>query len=765
MGSFDIKVKFGTDADPDRWVEANWTLVPSRFLNEEAAFIQYPGGTSGGFYKEELRNTPGGTWDFYVRVSGLPDRPEDVLYVIGFIKLSDGYYYVVGIKRGPGSNVQMGYYRTMTRPTATFDTLTVIAETFPVLDPDNIPGLRFYPNGDVDIIKGTFNAGDPWKPTFTVLEADIFTGVSVSKITEAGWMCNNSDTPGGNVTRGHLYYMVVEADQFILELGNAEIISIKALHAPAGQGYGTILISDPRLANYATILGNVKKLRSIRETTYGNSFILGEVESLNIIDKDTLSVSISNNAIKARKQKCNHNQLLYSNFLKYVKDDEIWDHGDAIPTGLTGYAVSMEKKNLNAMTLYPISLVEDHSPISGDIYSLYQDEEILNYGEDKTYSNDYTQFTFHLYITSKNDISKLKLNLKYKIRAQSGGYHTNPLWEVFQNGGWSTLYDVSDDETDGGDIDTIDISHLDVLPMDLFTITNLLETVDSLNTSGYVEYSLKIRFFSGQRAVFDNKFHRYLFDIIQLVVETEDVEQPVTVGQGLIDAASDVDSIIFDNVTPTWNIEKFPASEGFGEGDQYYVTKWLDDILVDIFASADTLFSYSQNITDIENQVIFTDDLTMEYLYNVLETVKNTLNAPWWLNAETNFILQWSIDNLLVTGLTLTNIDFVGGIAGISYVVDGKNIRTHATVIGKNDTVTSTIDEEYTPEGGNEEEIVLRPNISNPTALNEELETLIKKHTNANVAVSGTIDYSTLLQNNSSVSLFKIIMIKLQDYD
>lgn len=761
MGTDDFYVKFGTDADSDRWRQADWTLTGNLCLTEWPSYIRcqsVPGEGGGGLYKAILRDMPTEEWDMTVRMWA--SDGDSLKYHSMYIKLNDGYYYVVGSYSGPHPSAKIGWKRTLVRPTSAATNALTPGAVVGDYEVVRWWGLRFKTDGSVDMIEAA-QTGTRDPPTMDVTDSNIITGVTAAKILEVGFYGEGD----GSQTR--FYRAKIGADPFTttdLELGTAKIISQTALHAPAGQGYGKVLISDPRLANYATLLGNVKKLVSVRDTTYWNSFVLGEVDSLSIIDKDTVSLSISNNAVKARKQKCNHNQVIYSNFMKYVRDDAILDHVDAIPTGLTGYAVSMEKKNLKAMTIYPISLVEDHSPDTGDINSLYQEGEMLDYGSDKDYSNDYTQFTFHLYITSKNDITKLKLNLKYKIRAENNGYYINPLWEVFQNGAWWTLYEV-DEEAEGGGYVPIDISHLDVLPMDMFTITNLLETVDSLNTSGYVEYSLKIRFFSGQRNVLDNDFHVYIFDIIQLVVETDNVEQPVTVGQGLVDAASDADIIVFDNVTPTRNIEKFPASEGFGDGDQYFITKWLDDIMIDIFNNADTLFSYSQNITDIEDHVIFTNDLTMEFIYNVLETVKSTLNAPWWLNTENNSIIQRSIDNLVATGLTLTNVDFVGGLAGISYVVDGKNIRTHATVIGKNDTVTSAIDEEYTPEGGNEEEIVVRPNISNPTALNKELLSLIKKHTNANVALSGTIDYSSLLQNYSSISLYKTIIVTLDDGD
>lgn len=318
MGTDNIYVKFGTDADQDKWTEAEWTQIADIYNTETGSVIVYQSANFGGFYKQLLRNTPNATYDVAVRMHFTCSSAGH--QSVAWVKLNDGNFYCFGPYANSAFGASTGSEKRTVRPTTGYNTL--VSDGLANVSCGTISwiGLRFHTNGNVDTLIGDNNNDGRDPPNMSVAKVNAQIGATGAKIIEIGLFA-----PAVPTWYSRLY---VEADLSTPEGGDATFVNIKSINSLSsigGGGAATIVESyDPFDANALDhVRANARKSVVVYRPD-GPVGFKGEIDKITI-GYDTITYQAEEGLRKLNDSFCNINPVVFKSDLKTSYNKVIFD--------------------------------------------------------------------------------------------------------------------------------------------------------------------------------------------------------------------------------------------------------------------------------------------------------------------------------------------------------------------------------------------------------------------------------------------------------
>jgi len=788
MGSDDVRFKFGTDSDPDRWVEADWTQLGSIYAAESGPHIQYQSINDGGFYIPVFRNIPSEEWEAWTRLRGAGQIANRSI-PIAWIKLDDGFYYVVGLTSGGSSDMLYTHAKQTTRPDTTFTGGTSIPTPFGAENTNIWVGLRFKTNGNVDIIK------DITLPT--VIDSDIFTYVLGSKLLEVGVWGGIRSTPA----TAAILEIRTEADLPTPLGGDATLenpIDIVARTSLGSMGVANMEFIEKDLASKIdTIISNHRKSVSINVTKNGMAVMIGEI----IHTPHQLTnygYRVEEISRKLLRTPTLTDPVKEDGFIRHIGKDPVVDTKTIIDDIDKDFTVNVNVNDLVTFqqeTTSQLKATPDFAGIqwwddqaddtfiptgtTGTISNCYFDDQSLAVADNqiggKWILGDKSGLVIFFYFPIKvgNSATKLIFDLTVAFRKLSKFGSAGALPPFFL---WN--YDTSDFNTElyqlqyedvGGKNSTKDDD--DVFGLDESTDAHLtIEYNDDVDNhidqitanSGDDEFNrFEVKLFIQTTA--DNEsmlwasvqtIHLYFAQLtIELLAEQDGLLELGKVGAV---AANRLDFQDF--------LGRQPFMDGISNDDKYFVTDVAEDVLANALAnsSLDDNFTLDIDATGIASLSIF-QDFTDKSFWDLLQFVCQSLNGFWYINPSTKAITIRTSDTAEDTGIELDETDVYNFHDQIfNNMIDSSNLRTKIKVIGdKVDSGNVSISPEFGSTFGDETEIIDRADAETITEVSDIANAQATRHAKANRLMTFPINITNNSKNLSALSLGKLITVKI----
>lgn len=546
-----------------------------------------------------------------------------------------------------------------------------------------------------------------------------------------------------------------------LSLGNAKIERVQATPVARGGGVAYIDINSANLADLDTIVGNRGSEVTITDEQYSSYIFHGVVIDYEVLNTSLIQLQVIEQIRNTALQRTNHNPIDKSGRLKYVYDNNAEDNDAPYSAswGTNSRLVSVRPESLTSIILHPKSYSTTMTHVSGTVNALYHHDSNIEFTAAD--NGKVVEFVFDVYLKENTTIESIYVSLQAILTTWDGGYFNNPDIEIYNYSSlsWDDVALLNDDDTDGAELGTKDyVLESTAVSGTLYNYVDAQGT-GTANSSDYIQYELKVRWYSGQVIDGGTTSTDFWADFVKIEINT-DINQDVAVGQAIVDSSTTTSKLVFDNVTPSYGLTNFPAADGVGRDDVYYITKNVNQILDDIFGAADTDFTLSRDITDADQEAI-PRDITNETINDILTEVSIMLNAEYWQSAADQITIK-SIDNLSSTSIVLDKADYN---QRPTYYEDLSNLRDEIIVIGAygyTDPVAVT--PEYNMEGGNRQEIVVDHDAVTRKGMNTKAANLATVHSKSIKEIRNVVlDFRDPNQNYSAIGLYKTIGIKIYD--
>lgn len=473
-----------------------------------------------------------------------------------------------------------------------------------------------------------------------------------------------------------------------------------------------IVISNPQLSDFTTLLDNIGKVIYVIDSTDSKIMFRGEIWGYKLTANGDRIVFIASSLGRSLTDVlCNTNNLIGKGTLRYLHTNNN-DDKDAAYINLEtwiGHAIICEKATANITVIYPHVLTDGALvPASGSLNSLYHEDEELVYGPHFP-NNGVVQFDYYVYLKSGVDIKDITVEFVMQLE-KSGDpvWHTSTILKIYN--GDTSLYEIIEtlDHEEGGGYQDFNIA---ISLATLGTITDYLGTVAGANDSGFIQYRLRLRYEEGEH------------DVNQLILKFHTMKCTITlndaigpgIGQGKIHADSDAVGLVMDE-TPEWALDDFPLADGFGDEDIFYISKFMDDTVVDVARNSLTKLLFDWNVTGLSSMPD-PNDRTNEYISDWLTTLTNRLKSIWFEAFALNTIKVRSMDNVSSTGIALTEADHPRGRSAFTLDYDGRQIVDTVKIFGKYDTQEDSTTKEYTMRLGERQKVYQENEVINAMSL------------------------------------------------
>ena len=617
-------------------------------------------------------------------------------------------------------------------------------------------------------------------------------------------------------------------------LGTADLGDVKDISSTKafGGGGGANIISyyDATTADIDTdIRANYRKSIIIRESTYGNVVFVGEIVDIKTVRDGNLWIvnyRAEEDLKKLTKQFCRVTPIQLLSEIKKVEDNVVHDYlGDWSVDEFVDKLMVTKDDDLYAETVFPVSVsnsrwvrvsdtwyVQAPDNVGGDVNNLYFDD--LNEGEDNVYGAHYdvdiTQaadsmrqdFTFKIYERDA-PINWDKINVKIKVRFTSfkgskvdgvatSHYpqilkwnYTTSAWVLVHQYYITTNSDANVEDDDTWETATIEAADNDLGKSPIFeTDINMVLTADhrdtlsAENAAGFKSYEFKISVKSCDNPEdidYQNEpkieIHYLGVDFSQKDSKTDPQGQNFSVGKIASNTAT---SITLDNTAnASLSVVDFPQADGVVKEDDYYISDNLEEVVVDIFATADTNFTLNTDFDGDYTDFGEIDDIYDTPIHDYIRKITNIHNMAFW-SASTvstgiikiadnfDYVEDEATDPLVITGADIMNY----AQDGLSLMENSKVIRDRVTVVGA-EGIRVSIDNTgvvYTDTLG-EEEIIYRDDElytkSNITAY-ANTKAIIHQYPRFDIVI--TLDYTDPLQYYGNVDIGKAMVLVTDEW-
>lgn len=498
-----------------------------------------------------------------------------------------------------------------------------------------------------------------------------------------------------------------------LSLGTAKIQDIYSHSKTGGGGRAEFTIADPGMANKTTINNNIGKAITIKDFTHDKVMFKGEVSKYKVISDDVCKLEVKEASQKLLDNETNHNPIVYSGKVRHRKTDRLLDKDASFDAtwGDNEYAITMEKPDDRRMKVYPHTgtFITDTDDERGSVDNLYfNDGDITdNALIARETPTEALSLALEFDVWHPALAVRLPTNVSFKFRAQnqtvsgklqavtidihnynrvedeniknwtatSGIHSTNGGNQGLGGAGYDDFTDMYSWETD---LDKV-LDHSQIEYMDLITAEN---------ASGLTQYRMKFIITitliggAGTTQMAMQYAHIDMFSYA-------DFDYPIVpkVGFGKLHTDTTSKILVFQNTG--WGSIQMPAADGFSDGDDFFITKWIDDIVADCFTDSGLGLVLDWDVTDSDVYTI-AEDLSIWKLFSVMQKFSSMFNAVWWFNGIDTVVAR-STDNLSSTNTTLSEGDIEHFRDGnLKYDEDGDKLADKLTVEGRN--VSYTID-------------------------------------------------------------------------
>ena len=791
MGSDDVRYKFGTAEDADRWIEADWIQIGFIYNVEESPWVKYISTNDGGFYIQTLKNNPSEEWEIWTRLQGAGNFVNHSK-PIAFIKLDDGFYYVVGLTVNATNNMLYTHARQATRPDTTF-TGTTIANPFGADNTNLWVGLRFKTDGGVDVLSGS--KGAP-----VIIDTDVYTGILRGKILEVGFWGGINGTPSSS----KILEVIIDADLPTPLGGDADLenpIDIIVRSSLGSMGIANLEFIEKDLASkIATIISNHRKSVTITAAKNGMAIFIGEITKTphSLYNYGYTVEEISRKLLRTPTLT---NPTKESGKIRHIGKDPVDPTKTIIDDIDKDYTINVNVNDLVTFVQESTAqlkatpdfagvtwLSEDFPPgtytpfvpvgLTGTISNCYFDDQSLPVSENQIGAEwdisdggkERSGIVVFFYFPIKVGNSPTKLTFKIKVafrklsRLLTASY---PIFQIFD-------YDAVDYEqqyqlvaADVGGKSSIkdDDDFFGYEESGTAEITLIIDT----NTENYID---QITANSGDDEF--NRFEAKLF--IQQFLPTaigKDVTIHLYEAEMVIDLTSEQDGLLELGkvgavAANRLDFQDFqgrqPFMDGISNDDKYYVTDLAATILANALVNSglDTNFTLDLDMTGLTALAIF-QDYTDKSFWELLQDVCISLNGFWYINPGTKAITGRTTDTAEDTGIELDETDVYNYHDQIfSNTIDSTNLRTKIKVIGdKVDSGNVSISPEFGSTFGDETEIINRPEAETITEVSTIATGQATRFSKANRLMTFPINLTTNSKNLSALGLGKLVTVKI----
>ena len=787
MGTDDQIYDFFYNDDGGEETPGDWITVGSGYNSYATnTGLAWTDSTSaGGKYKSIIKNTPSGEWEvtFILQRAG---SQQSTLQCFGYIKLSDGNYYMVGMRGIFSLPTKLSWKKQATQPTDTFEAMTYTNDARRA--GWNVVTLRFKSNGNVDIVRKysdeVVNNMKSVLPTITdcheradqYVESDVTTW-SGAKIEEVGYIGNGTHS---GIDAHYFFGMYIEADLPTPEGGTADLGDIRNISATKmfGGGGGANIFStyDANVVDEATIRANYRKSITIQDTVYGTMRFKGEINYIDIIrDADIYHVNYraAEDIRKLSKQFCRVTPIQLNTILKSTKNNMVYDYlASWTINEFASKIMTTTDKDLYKTYVHPTSVsqwrVVDGLVLNpatwiagavheeaGSIDHLYFDDESKT--DDNAYgivgtrgvlTDPYTHImVFEFTVYESDDISTwdqafLEVIGRWNSFKGARVWGTDDSWYPailkfnYTTGLYEMVYQYTPDDHSTSDVGDDDVWQLDELntvayntsadgagksPVFTDKVGILFDAdhktnVTSANASGFRSYTVKIAIsatttdmditnISQRYPILELHQFELLFD--QELTKSDPQGQNYSTGKILSNTAT---TITLDSTTnAVISVNTFPQGDGVTKGDGMYITDNVEEVLADIFATADTDFTKEEDFNNDYTTYGEIDDLYDTPIYDYIQKLSGNHNWAYWSASTVATNVIKIADNFNSSGITLTSADIMNYTeGGLDLKENAQNMYDAITVIGANGirvTLVNGVDYnvEYSNTLGNEE--------------------------------------------------------------
>jgi hypothetical protein len=474
--------------------------------------------------------------------------------------------------------------------------------------------------------------------------------------------------------------------------------------------------------------------------------------------------------------------------LRHCNDRSIHDKDGAF-TGTANKAITFIKNDMRTLIVHPTVETyfdeDDTNPWvpateRGAVTNLYFDEMNLTppnnnlsawgvVGDD----DERVHLTFEPWVLSGTSIDTVNLRIVYNFNTGAGWHdNTEPSIRIYNytDTAWEELHDCNQGEL-GYEFNYPNYGYenwLQYFDLNIDIVQHATDEgnvitdyfdIGATNNSNYAKHDFIIRVTTG-----DPEFDicAISFRYVELKL-TFDADQTTVYGLGKISSDTATTIVVSTAGATKPNLTELPAEEGFGHGDDVFISDFVDisgaGIAQDIFTNSDTTLTLDFSATN-SNKITEITDISFESIYSMLQKWADMLNAIWWVDYENGKVVFATPDNLVDSGVTLTEADAVDG--DWLHDIDITNIANKVTAIGKNEiNKSATPTPEYTL-GGDDEEVIYRDvTINSQIAIQFMANSKELAHENASKEVRMTLDYSNPNQDYSPLEVGKLVTVQL----
>lgn len=295
--------------------------------------------------------------------------------------------------------------------------------------------------------------------------------------------------------------------------------------------------------------------------------------------------------------------------------------------------------------------------------------------------------------------------------------------------------------------------------------TNYLSAESGENSSGFRSTTLKV-IVKGVRRVL---LAGFCGQETWLIKTTFDVSNTKSTGQGQALSVGKIltntGTTITMDETPGWALADFPQADGVSQGDDYWVTDNVEEVIDAMFA-AQSKWSVTRDFTTSLAEYGDVEDRKFTPIYDVLQEYSADHNLAFWdISAETTNAVEIR-DNFISTGVTLTSSDIVGyNDENFYFDFDNRNLREELVASGDEGIqVTEAIVPEVAETLGEEQVIYRNSELSSDRNVQAFANSKKLLHTNRTIQGEVTLDYTTPFQTYASIAVGKTILVEIDEY-
>jgi len=491
-----------------------------------------------------------------------------------------------------------------------------------------------------------------------------------------------------------------------LSFTSGKIVQSSCVIGLGGRGSAFCWVYNQDLANFrAWKLADTGQKMVIRDSR-GVLLHFGEVVGLTT-EGDHL-IRYESRPINKRglANRCNYNPVSYIGDAKFLDDDTIEDQDASFtttwgnPTWGDALPVILKRASLQETVLTPHSYGGTRPGVSdvdtGELYHLIENDD-----------NDITQGPNTYEFSSTFAVTETYfVDLQFQVWLKSGTSVSDAALELvytgFNSSGLDTAMSV---KILKGDLTEIALDNMPIMGVatarrvfapslnnvggELVDFSDMLQDQSNDNGLGYDEYRFTVRINFGDPDT-NNSASIIRVALAKLTISYGS-DQEESLGQGILNSSTTATKLVMDNSTPSWAITGFPVSDGFGQGDRYFVGEWKDKVLVYILGEVMTDYGIVAviDITDLGNHADI-EDKTNTPFEQYLDEVTKDFNGIWFPCAAGVFVIR-SLDNLMSTGKILQLSDLKMDLKEINPSVDASYIRTEVIIDEEDNSKSQSI--------------------------------------------------------------------------